>query len=275
MRAGWDSDFYAALGLAPGADQESLRRAFLDLARRLHPDRNPGDRQAEEKFKLISQAYAVLSDPSSRARYDRLRRSRGRGPKAAQAAAGRRPSPEPARPQGTGTNGASTKGTGQHGDGTNGAGPRGAAPGERTANPDPVPTPGAAGVETPEKAGQGRAACRFGDEQSKTPRAGTFRGKALGLIRGLRSRLLSNPLAAKDDPPPWDIVFGLVLSPEAAASGTTIDIDYRRDDQPCHLSVRIPAGIAERTRLRLSGQGHLRSPGSRGDLLLDLTVEKK
>ncbi|MDR1677987.1 MAG: DnaJ domain-containing protein, partial [Deltaproteobacteria bacterium] len=75
MKVNWELDFYSTLGLSPGTDQESLRKAYLQLAMKYHPDRNPGDRVAEEKFKLISQAYAVLRDPAARSRYDRMRRS--------------------------------------------------------------------------------------------------------------------------------------------------------------------------------------------------------
>jgi hypothetical protein len=102
----------------------------------------------------------------------------------------------------------------------------------------------------------------------------TVRSKAGNFFRNLKSKILTNPLSAKEDLPAEDIVFGLVLTPEAAASGTTIDISYLRDNQPHRLSVKIPAGIAERARLRLTGQGHLKPAGSRGDLLLDLSIKK-
>ena len=63
-----DVDFYAILGLAPGAVQDDLRKAYLRLALKYHPDRNPGNAAAEERFKSISHAYAILSDPAERTR---------------------------------------------------------------------------------------------------------------------------------------------------------------------------------------------------------------
>jgi DnaJ-class molecular chaperone len=63
-------DLYGVLGVARDADEETLRKAYRSLARRHHPDVNPGDEAAEERFKAISEAYAVLSDPEKRRNYD-------------------------------------------------------------------------------------------------------------------------------------------------------------------------------------------------------------
>ena len=66
-----DKDYYAILGVEHDADDAAIRKAFQKLARKYHPDINkePG---AEEKFKEISEAYAVLSDPDKRRRYDAM-----------------------------------------------------------------------------------------------------------------------------------------------------------------------------------------------------------
>ncbi|MFN3406413.1 MAG: molecular chaperone DnaJ [Caldimicrobium sp.] len=64
-------DYYAILGLSRNASQEEIKRAYRRLAMQYHPDRNPGNKEAEEKFKEISEAYEVLSDPQKRAIYDR------------------------------------------------------------------------------------------------------------------------------------------------------------------------------------------------------------
>ena len=63
-------DYYQVLGVDKSASAEDIRRAYRKLAAQYHPDRNPGDKSAEEKFKEIGEAYEVLSDPEKRQRYD-------------------------------------------------------------------------------------------------------------------------------------------------------------------------------------------------------------
>jgi curved DNA-binding protein len=63
-------DYYEILGLPRDASNDEIKRVFRRLARQYHPDLNPGDKQAEEKFKSIGEAYEVLSDPTQRAEYD-------------------------------------------------------------------------------------------------------------------------------------------------------------------------------------------------------------
>ncbi|HET9532733.1 MAG TPA: DnaJ domain-containing protein, partial [Blastocatellia bacterium] len=65
-------DYYEVLGIKRDATVEQIRQAFRKLARKYHPDVNPGDRTAEDKFKEINEAYEVLSDAEKRKRYDRL-----------------------------------------------------------------------------------------------------------------------------------------------------------------------------------------------------------
>jgi len=64
-------DYYAVLGVAKTAGDQEIKSAYRKLALKHHPDRNPGDKAAEEKFKEAAEAYAVVSDPDKRARYDR------------------------------------------------------------------------------------------------------------------------------------------------------------------------------------------------------------
>ena len=66
------TDYYELLGVDRGASADDLKRAYRKLARQYHPDANPADQEAEAKFKEISEAYAVLSDESARARYDQF-----------------------------------------------------------------------------------------------------------------------------------------------------------------------------------------------------------
>src|SRR5215471_13751456 len=65
-------DYYATLGVKKSASEEDIRKAFRKLARKYHPDVNPGDKSAEEKFKSISEANEVLSDPKKRKIYDQV-----------------------------------------------------------------------------------------------------------------------------------------------------------------------------------------------------------
>jgi molecular chaperone DnaJ len=64
-------DYYKTLGVGKNASDEEIKKAYRKLARQYHPDRNPGDKKAEERFKEISQAHDVLSDPEKRKAYDR------------------------------------------------------------------------------------------------------------------------------------------------------------------------------------------------------------
>lgn len=73
-QADWvKKDFYAILGVDKKASQADIKKAYRKLAQRYHPDNNPGDKSAEEKFKEIAEAHDILSDPKKRAEYDRLR----------------------------------------------------------------------------------------------------------------------------------------------------------------------------------------------------------
>ncbi len=65
-------DYYATLGVAKTASEKEIKQAFRKLARKHHPDVNPGDKVAESKFKEINEAYEVLGDPNSRKKYDEL-----------------------------------------------------------------------------------------------------------------------------------------------------------------------------------------------------------
>ncbi|HYM91336.1 MAG TPA: DnaJ domain-containing protein, partial [bacterium] len=72
-------DYYKVLGVDRKADQKAVSQAFRRLARQHHPDVNPGNKQAETRFKEINEAYQVLGDPERRAKYDQVLELRARG----------------------------------------------------------------------------------------------------------------------------------------------------------------------------------------------------
>src|SRR5258708_15767175 len=68
-----DKDYYATLGVQKGASEGDIKKSYRKLAQKYHPDANPGDTAAEEKFKEVSHAYDVLSDAKTRKEYDDFR----------------------------------------------------------------------------------------------------------------------------------------------------------------------------------------------------------
>src|SRR5579871_198615 len=66
------ADYYETLGVSKSASEDEIKKAYRKLARQYHPDRNPGDKQAEAKFKEVQEAYDLLSDKDKRAQFDQF-----------------------------------------------------------------------------------------------------------------------------------------------------------------------------------------------------------
>lgn len=73
-----EQDYYRILGIREDASEEEIKKRYRILAKKYHPDTNPGDREAEQRFKEAGIAYAVLGDPKKRREYDQRRRAEKR-----------------------------------------------------------------------------------------------------------------------------------------------------------------------------------------------------
>ena len=203
-------DYYATLGVPKTASEKEIKQAFRKLARKHHPDLNPGDKVAEGRFKEINEAYEVLGDPEKRKKYDEL-------------GANWRMYEQQARSGGQPFAGAWNPGQG------------GARTSYRTMTPEEMEE-------------------LFGDSNPFSDFFTTFFGGGGGGFggqagareaRGARARRRAGR----------DVENEIELALEDAYHGATRRLMLRHDGQVKHVDVRIPAGVTDGSRVRVSGEG--------------------
>jgi curved DNA-binding protein len=212
-------EYYQILGVAKAATAEEIKKAYRKLAVQYHPDKNPGDKQAEEKFKEISEAYAVLSDPEKRQQYDTFG-SDGFRQRYSQEDIFRNFDLNDILRQ-FGFGGGFRSGTTFHTSGFRSGG-------------------------SPFDGMFGQANARGGCGGSCGPQA----------VKGS------------------DLTYEMTVTLEDVLHGTEKTISLRRSGQTQNVAVKIPKGIEDGKRLRLSGKGAPSpSGGEAGDLYLKVQVE--
>ncbi len=264
-----DRDYYATLGLRPDASEEEIRRTYRRMALQWHPDRNPGNPRAEERFTEISEAYAVLIDPAKRGAYNRARGAGQPG--------GFEPSREDvfrdlfADPRASAIFEELARELSRMGMRVE------RSDFERTLFGGRVVMNGRVVVITPFTPAKllwqlGRAALRAQQASPASPRAFP-RGKGLlGHAVDLGRRLLGLGGGGQREAGAGDVSFPLRLTAAEAGRGGPRRVTLQRAEGDDEVVVTIPAGVRAGTRLRLRGKGRPRGDGGRGDAYLVVEV---
>ncbi len=231
-----EKDFYAILGVPKDVDEKTLKKTYRKLAREWHPDAKPGDKAAEQKFKDIGEAYAVLSDPEQRQQYDAVRAMGG----GARFTAG--------GPGGPGAGGGFEDVFAQMFGGGGG--------GARNVR---FSTGGGGGIDLEDLLGAFGGAGGFQQGGQGFP-GGGYAGQ--GYPGGY-----GGPGSAKGR----DVEASTTLDFHAAVAGETVTLSKPDGGR---ITTRIPAGVKDGQRIRLRGKGEP-SPvpgGEPGDMILHVTV---
>lgn len=229
-------DYYQTLGVTKSASEKEIKQAFRKLARKFHPDVNPGDKSSETKFKEINEAYEVLGDPAKRRKYDDLGANWRMYEQAQQQG-----QPWPG--------GAPFGGFGE-----------GAGGGTWTIN---MGGPGGYRTMSEEEMHE-----LFGNEDPFSDFFRTFFGG--GAAReGARGRQTRAPRSHKGR----DIEHEVELTLEEAYHGATRRISIKQGGHARSVDVRIPPGVKDGSRVRAAGEGESGSNGGMaGDLYLRVKI---
>jgi DnaJ-class molecular chaperone len=229
-------DYYQTLGVAKTASDKELKQAYRKLARKHHPDVNPGDKSAEARFKEINEAYEVLGDPEKRRKYDEL-----------------------------GANWRQYEQAQQQGQGFPGGGPfGGGAPGGGAWNINMGGPGGGYRTMSEEEMHE-----LFGNEDPFSDFFRTFFGGG-GQREGGRPRQGRAPRAQNGR----DIEHEVELTLEEAYHGATRRVSIKQGGHARSVDVRIPVGVKDGSRVRAAGEGESGgNGGSSGDLYLRVRLK--
>jgi DnaJ-class molecular chaperone len=263
-RARFDKDYYGTLGLGQETSEEDVRRAYRRLALQWHPDRNAGDPRAAERFKEISEAYAVLVDPAKRREYDRARQMG--------AASGFRHTREDlfrdlfADPRASGIFEELARELGRMGMRVD------SRHFQQTLFGGRAVVTGGVFVITPLTGAFGllrlaQAAFRGAQKNPLPPGRGL-----IGRLADAGRWLLGGPAGALRGAQERDLTIDLLLSRSEAERGGRKRLTVEREDGRDELLVNIPSGVRPGTRLRLRGKGRRTAGGPPGDLYLAVNV---